>query len=301
MINPNMVPILDPNPLPAPYWVFKLLLVVTFFLHILAMNFVLGGAVMALAARWRSKSNPYNNRVFLDVAKKVPSLLAATITIGIAPLLFVQVLYGQYFYTSSIILAWPWFLVLVFLIAAYYGFYFVSYKGERRPDVAGRVMLLSVILVLIIGFIYSNNLMLSQVPLGSKVLCRHCRMEPQPIRANPDSALSAFHDYSRGSWWNYARSDRIGEMEAGFRICSLHLPVRRQSLHVLHHGPVRDWHLVLGQSAARPPHVVFRRQHARDRPSHVRRHRSNRLNFPHVRGPAKGEHLEHERNARHPA
>ena len=164
MINPNMVPILDPTPLPAPYWVFKLLLVVTFFLHILAMNFMLGGAVMALAARWRSKSNPYNNRVFLDVAKKVPSLLAATISIGIAPLLFVQVLYGQYFYTSSIILAWPWFLVLVFLIAAYYGFYFVSYKGERRPDVAGRVMLLSVILVLIIGFIYSNNLMLSQVP-----------------------------------------------------------------------------------------------------------------------------------------
>ena len=43
MMPPDAIPVLDPNPLPAPYWVFKLLLIVTFFLHILAMNFMLGG------------------------------------------------------------------------------------------------------------------------------------------------------------------------------------------------------------------------------------------------------------------
>jgi hypothetical protein len=164
MFDPSMVPAPDPNQLPAPYWVFKLLLVVTFFLHILAMNFMLGGAVMALLARWRRIGNPYGNRIFLDVAKKVPVLMAATISLGIAPLLFVQVLYGQYFYTSSILIAWPWFLVIAFLIAAYYGFYFVSDQGERRPRAAGRVMLFSITLVLIIGFIYTNNLTLSQIP-----------------------------------------------------------------------------------------------------------------------------------------
>jgi hypothetical protein len=159
-----MVPTPDPNPLPAPFWVFKLLLVVTFYLHILAMNFMLGGAALALLARWRQKGNQFGSRIFFDVAKKVPILMAATISLGIAPLLFVQVLYGQYFYTSSILMAWPWFLVLVFLIATYYGFYFVSYRGERRPRAAGRVMLFSTTLVLIIGFIYTNNLTLSQVP-----------------------------------------------------------------------------------------------------------------------------------------
>jgi hypothetical protein len=159
-----MVPTPDPNPLPAPFWVFKLLLVVTFYLHILAMNFMLGGAALALLARWRQKGNQFGSRIFFDVAKNVPILMAATISLGIAPLLFVQVLYGQFFYTSSILVAWPWFLVLVFLIAAYYGFYFVSYRGERRPRAAGRVMLFSTTLVLIIGFIYTNNLTLSQVP-----------------------------------------------------------------------------------------------------------------------------------------
>ena len=47
----ELIPTMDPIPLPAPYWVFKLLLIVTFALHILAMNFLLGGMVLALASR----------------------------------------------------------------------------------------------------------------------------------------------------------------------------------------------------------------------------------------------------------
>jgi hypothetical protein len=164
MTAPNLIPSLGPNPLPAPYWVFKLLLLVTFFLHILAMNFLLGGGILALAARWRPGSRENGRRIFSDLARKLPILLPAAITLGIAPLLFVQVLYGQFFYTSSIILAWPWFLLLVLLTAAYYGFYFVSYRGERHPGKTVPVMLVSVALVFIIGFLFSNNVTLSQTP-----------------------------------------------------------------------------------------------------------------------------------------
>jgi hypothetical protein len=160
----NIIPTLDPNPLPAPYWVFKLLLIVTFLLHIVAMNFVLGGGVLALVSRWRSRNHEGGERIYLDVAKKLPVLLPATITLGIAPLLFVQVLYGQFFYTSSILMAWPWFLVLVLLTTVYYGFYFVSYRAGRQSGRAGGVMLCSVILVFLIGFLFSNNLTLSQTP-----------------------------------------------------------------------------------------------------------------------------------------
>jgi hypothetical protein len=164
MMQANLIPVFDPNPLPAPYWVFKLLLIVTFFLHILAMNFMLGGAVLALASKWSSRKREDGNRVFLDIARKLPIFLPATITLGIAPLLFVQVLYGQFFYTSSIIMAWPWFLVLALLTVAYYGFYYVSFHSRKHPGRAGWVMLCSVILIFIIGFVYSNNLTLSLVP-----------------------------------------------------------------------------------------------------------------------------------------
>ena len=164
MMQSNLIPVLDPNPLPAPYWVFKLLLIVTFFLHILAMNFLLGGAVLALVSKWRLRKQVNGNRIFFDIAKKLPVFLPATITLGIAPLLFVQVLYGQFFYTSSIIMAWPWFFVLVLLTVAYYGFYYVSFHSGKQPGRAGIVMLFSVILVCLIGFVYSNNLTLSLVP-----------------------------------------------------------------------------------------------------------------------------------------
>jgi hypothetical protein len=120
--------------------------------------------VLALVSKWRSKDRENGNRMFFDVAKKLPSLLPATITLGIAPLLFVQVLYGQFFYTSSIIIAWPWFLVLVFLTIAYYGFYLASSQSGQHAGKAGRVMLFSVILIFLIGFVYSNNLTLSQSP-----------------------------------------------------------------------------------------------------------------------------------------
>ena len=164
MTPSDLIPSLDPNPLPAPYWVFKLLLIVTFVLHIVAMNFVLGGGVLALAVKWRARNRQSSQRMFLDIARKLPVLLPATITVGIAPLLFLQVLYGQYFYTSSIVMAWPWFLVLVFLTTAYYGFYYVSYRGGRQGSRAGGVLLFSVILVFLIGFLFSNNLTLSQTP-----------------------------------------------------------------------------------------------------------------------------------------
>ena len=164
MIDPSMVPTIDPNPLPAPYWLFKLLLLVTFTLHIIAMNFMLGGAFLAVVARFTSKGKEFRNRIFLDLAKKIPVFLAATITIGIAPLLFVQAIYGQYFYTSTILIAWPWFLLLVLLVVAYYGFYYVTYNGQRRPGPAGIVLLVSLALVLVIAFIQSTNVTLMQTP-----------------------------------------------------------------------------------------------------------------------------------------
>jgi len=164
MIDQNLIPVLDPNPLPAPYWVFKLLLIVTFVLHIVAMNLVLGGGVLALTARLFAGRSGYARRVYQEISTKLPALLPATITLGVAPLLFVQVIYGQFFYTSSVIVAWPWFSVLVLLTLAYYGFYFVSYRARRESKATGWVLMPSVVFVTAIGFVYTNNFTLSSTP-----------------------------------------------------------------------------------------------------------------------------------------
>lgn len=160
----QIIPTADPIPLPAPFWLFKLLLVVTFLLHILVMNFMLGGGILAAIARFKSRKDENYRRLSEDLSKKIPSLLAATITLGVAPLLFLQVLYGQFFYTSSILIGWPWFLVLIFLTLAYYGFYLIAFKKAETPNRFGWVLLLSVLLIFVVGFFYSNNLTLLLTP-----------------------------------------------------------------------------------------------------------------------------------------
>jgi hypothetical protein len=164
MLAQTLVPISDPSPLPAPYWVFKLLLNLTFLLHILAMNLLLGSGLLALMAKWKSNGTEYSNRLFQELSRILPSFLPATISIGVAPLLFVQVLYGQFFYSSSIIIAWPWFLVLGFLTAAYYGLYYASFRKNDNANRSAWAVSMSMVLVLAIGFIYTNNMTLSQTP-----------------------------------------------------------------------------------------------------------------------------------------
>ncbi len=160
----TIIPAIDPMPLPAPFWLIKLLLVLTFILHIVVMNFMFGGGLIAALTGFFRKKNENNQRLFKDITPKIPTLLAATITLGIAPLLFVQVLYGQFFYTSSIVMAWPWFLVLILVALAYYGFYIVSFKEDKTSRGTGWVMLLSVFLIFLVGFFYSNNFTLMNTP-----------------------------------------------------------------------------------------------------------------------------------------
>ena len=170
MLEQILIPVADPSPLPAPYWVFKLLLNLTFFLHILAMNVLLGGGLLALLAKWKSNTSAYSERLFYEISRMLPSILPTTITLGVAPLLFVQVLYGQFFYTSSIIVGWSWFLVLGLLTVAYYGFYYASFRKRAQSDRAAWAVSISLLLITAIGFIYSNNMTLSLTPgrWGSK-------------------------------------------------------------------------------------------------------------------------------------
>jgi hypothetical protein len=164
MMEQALIPVLDPSPLPAPYWIFKLLLNVTFLLHIVAMNLLMGAALLALWARFQSRKNEFASRLFGELVRMLPVLLPATITLGVAPLLFVQVLYGQFFYSSSIIIGWPWFLVLVLLTIAYYGFYYASFKKSSQPVKAAWAAAFSLLLTVIIGFVYTSNVTLSMTP-----------------------------------------------------------------------------------------------------------------------------------------
>ena len=52
-----IVPQLDPMPAPAPVWLLRTLLLLTFCLHLLFMNTLLGGSLVALVSAWISTNS----------------------------------------------------------------------------------------------------------------------------------------------------------------------------------------------------------------------------------------------------
>jgi hypothetical protein len=138
----------DPTGLPAAIWLLEFLLVFTFILHVLVMNVALGGGLMSGWATWRARrcerrgSDEQAGRYRAmagGLAKLLPVSTAFAITTGVAPLLFIQVLYGQLFYTSSVLMAWPWLAVVLLLLIGYYGYYGLAFAlGGGKSGSPGR-------------------------------------------------------------------------------------------------------------------------------------------------------------------
>ncbi len=153
----------DPIALPAAVWLLKFLLVFTFVLHLFFMNVVLGGGIVWLWANWRGRRLSHHTALAHAIGRMMPVTTAFAITTGVAPLLFTQLLYGQLFYTSSVLMAWPWLAVVALLLAGYYANYgiFASRPATFRALWLGVV---SAVLFAGIGFLFTNNMTLMLRP-----------------------------------------------------------------------------------------------------------------------------------------
>jgi hypothetical protein len=160
------IPHVDPLPLPGPVWLFTALLLVVFTLHVVAMNSALGGGIWALwnYLRGRHLDHPFSRRLANELAGMLPTFLAFTVTLGVAALLFVQVLFGNFLYASSILIGALWLAVIPLAMVAYYGFYYFSYAAEKGKGISGCVLAISVCVLLGIAFIFVNNMTLMLSP-----------------------------------------------------------------------------------------------------------------------------------------
>jgi len=152
-----------PDTIPAPAWVFIILEQLLFLLHIILVNAVLGGALIVLAKRLSGKDDEHVNIWHMPVAKKLPVMIALGINMGVPPLLFLQVVYGNLFYSSSVLMAVYWILIIPLLILAYYGTYIHIFRYGKSPWFSKLSLLTAVILILYIGFmLVANNALMEQ-------------------------------------------------------------------------------------------------------------------------------------------
>jgi hypothetical protein len=151
-----------PDILPVAWGWFQLLLIITLFLHIILMNVMLGTGIIAFVNNFRGDSD--SDSLTRTISQKLPFTIAFTVNFGIAPLLFVQVLYGHFFYTSSVLMANFWLFVIGFLIFGYYMAYIYDYKYDALKGSRVLVIGFSVLAMLTIAFLMSNNFTMTQNP-----------------------------------------------------------------------------------------------------------------------------------------
>ncbi len=161
-MNPvDLIPAADAVPV---HWAwFKVFLILTFTVHILLMNAMLGSGIIAFVSRLTGDQGTY--ALQKDVSDKLTFLIAFAVNFGVAPLLFLQTLYGHFFYTSSQLMAVFWLSVIGLLIIGYYSAYLYKYKFDGLADRRNWVLGTAVLILLMVAFIFVNNMTLMITPL----------------------------------------------------------------------------------------------------------------------------------------
>lgn len=155
----NLVPTYDLLGSPSPFWLVQLLMALTLALHWAFLGATVGGTVVVLLNALRKQSEASR-----ALTPFLPFFLSMAMTLGVAPLLFVQVLYGQFFYTSNILLGYWWLGLLVLVIANFYLFWWAWHRLEQGKGLSWLVPAVVLVVFVKSALILSSNATLTQSP-----------------------------------------------------------------------------------------------------------------------------------------
>lgn len=144
----------DPAGVPTHPWLFLILGALTLALHMAAVQVMLGTGLLTLRGAY--SKNPYWRRLAAHMLITAKIAVSVAIVIGVAPLLFVQVVYDPFWYTSNVLSAWWVIGFILILIAGYialYIFYWKNHHLETEGGRSGHWLVLSLALLLGVGYI----------------------------------------------------------------------------------------------------------------------------------------------------
>lgn len=160
----NNLPISSDNilPIPAPTGLLEVLIILTFILHILFVNFTLSLTAGAVGLEITGK---IKNNSLLDQMAKSCSFHASihksiAVVLGVAPLLIISVIYTQYFYSSTLLIGKMWMSIIGLLIIAFLLLYLYKFKWDKWQNKKGlhiSVGFLALLILLFIPLIFIVN------------------------------------------------------------------------------------------------------------------------------------------------
>jgi hypothetical protein len=124
-------------PFPTAFYLFWYIL--TLVIHVVFMNYVLGGITYLGLSTLAGQSN--RNQLALMLRDWMPFAIGVAITAGVAPLLFIQILYQKAFYTANLLLFHRWMSIVPILIFGFYLAYLLKAKKVADWPYVLRVVL----------------------------------------------------------------------------------------------------------------------------------------------------------------
>lgn len=179
-----MATVLIPRPdtIPVSWGWFQFLLLLVFPLHLLAMNTMLGGLVLGVVQHLRG--GEMRRRLAHRIALAAPLVIALTVNLGVGAYLFIQILYGQFIYTSSILLGISWILVVPLLMLAYGGTYLYDFRFNKLGWAGIGLGIVCCLIFIAIAAIFSGNMLLLGLPARFEEYFRHMNGS-LPVTAQP--------------------------------------------------------------------------------------------------------------------
>ena len=142
-----------PWALGGPLSLYLGLYVVTLALHAAFVGYVLGGSGWVAVAALRRRPDP----VAAAARDWLPFALGAAITAGVAPLLFVQLVYQDRFYTSNLLLFNRWMAVVPVLIVGFYLLYLNKSDRLRRRSARAAVAIAAALCFVFVAWSWTEN------------------------------------------------------------------------------------------------------------------------------------------------
>jgi hypothetical protein len=120
-----------------------------------------GSIIVILTAKIKDK---WNDPTVKSLIKLFPNLMAATVSLGVAPLLFVQLVYSKQIYAASIVSGWFWLMIFMVAMISYYLLYSASFS--KLPGKGNRFVYLVLASVgfFYISFVYSSVFSMAELP-----------------------------------------------------------------------------------------------------------------------------------------
>lgn len=156
-----------PLELPVPEWLLVSLLIVSFLLHIIFVNLMIGGTLLTLWCQIKGlRDNDYHNLAH-EISRTITVNKSLAVVLGVAPLLSISALYATYFYSATSLTGGMWIAIIPLVTVAFLLTYLNKYTWhtlDKNKPLSIAIIAAASLLFLFIPLIFLVNINLMLFP-----------------------------------------------------------------------------------------------------------------------------------------